>query len=36
MGIDRGEVQAKGTGNIFNKITAENLPKLKEEIPIQV
>jgi hypothetical protein len=34
MGIEEGkEVQAKGIGNIVKKITAENLPNLKEEMP---
>jgi hypothetical protein len=28
--------KVKGIGNILNKIVAENLPKLKKEIPIQV
>jgi hypothetical protein len=37
MGIEEGEeVQAKGIGNIFNKIIAENSPNLQKEIPIQV
>jgi hypothetical protein len=29
-------VQAKGRGNIFNKITVENSTNLKKEMPIQV
>jgi hypothetical protein len=29
-------VQAKGIGNTFNKIIAENFPSLKKEMPIQV
>jgi hypothetical protein len=37
MGIKEGEeLQAKGIGNIFNKITAENLPNLEKEMLIQV
>jgi hypothetical protein len=33
MGIEEEEeVQAKGVGNIFNKIVAENFPNLKKEI----
>jgi hypothetical protein len=37
MGIDEGEeVQAKGIGNILNKIITENLPNLKKVLPIQV
>jgi hypothetical protein len=35
MGI-KEELQAKGIGNIFNKITAENFPNLKKKMPIQV
>jgi hypothetical protein len=37
MGIKEGEeIQAKGIGNIFNKIMAENFPNLKKEMPIKV
>jgi hypothetical protein len=37
MGIEQEvEVQAKGTENIFNKITAENFPNLEKEKVIQV
>jgi hypothetical protein len=37
MGIEEGEeAQAKGVGNIFNKIRPENFPKLRKELPIQV
>jgi hypothetical protein len=37
MGIEEGEkMQAKGTGNIFNKIIAENFPYIEKEMPIQV
>jgi hypothetical protein len=33
MGIEEEEeVQAKGIPNIFNKIIAENFPKLKKKI----
>jgi hypothetical protein len=36
MGIEVEDVQAKGTGNIFNKIIAKNLPNLEKETPIHV
>jgi hypothetical protein len=37
MGIEEGEeVQAKGMGNIFNKIIMENFPKLEKSLPIQM
>jgi hypothetical protein len=36
MGIEEEEVQTKDTGNIFNKIIAENFPNLEKETPIQV
>jgi hypothetical protein len=37
MGIEEGEeVQAKGIGNILNKIITENFPNLEKEMPIQV
>jgi hypothetical protein len=37
MGIEEGEeVQAKGMGNIFNKIITENFPNLQKTMPIQV
>jgi hypothetical protein len=37
MGIKEGEeVQAKGMGNIFNKIITENFPNLEKDIPIQM
>jgi hypothetical protein len=35
-GIKEGkEVQAKGIGNIVNKIKAENFPNLEKEMPFQ-
>jgi chromosome segregation ATPase len=35
MGIEEGEeVQAKGMGNIFNKIITENFPNLEKTMPI--
>ncbi|KAL6047071.1 hypothetical protein STEG23_026865 [Scotinomys teguina] len=37
IGIEEGEeYQLKGTENIFNKITEENLPNLNREIPIKI
>jgi hypothetical protein len=36
MGIEEEEVQAKGMGNIFNKILTENFPNLEKTMPIQV
>jgi hypothetical protein len=36
MGIEEGEVQAKGMCNIFNKIITENFPNLEKSIPIQM
>jgi hypothetical protein len=37
MGIlEKGEVQAKGIHNIFNKIITENFPNFKKVLPIQV
>jgi hypothetical protein len=36
MGIEKGEVQAKGIHNIFNKIITENFPDLEKTMPIQV
>jgi hypothetical protein len=36
MGIEEGDVQAKGISNILNKITTENFPNLKKVLPIQV
>jgi hypothetical protein len=37
MGIEEGEeVQAKGTDNILNKITADNIPNLEKERVIQL
>jgi hypothetical protein len=37
MGIKEGEeMQAKGMGNIFNKIIMENFPNLEKDIPIQI
>jgi hypothetical protein len=36
MGIKEGEVQAKGTQNIFNKIITENFPNLEKVMPIQI
>jgi hypothetical protein len=37
MGIEEGEeVQAKGSGNIFNKIITKNFPNLGKVMPIQV
>jgi hypothetical protein len=35
MGIEEGEVQAKGIHNIFNKIITEIFPNLKNVLPIQ-
>jgi hypothetical protein len=32
MGVDEGEeIQTKGIDNLFNKIIAENFPKLEKE-----
>jgi hypothetical protein len=37
MGIKEGEeVQAKGMGNMFNKIITENFPNLEKMMPIQL
>jgi esterase/lipase len=36
MGTEGEEVPAKGIHNIFNKITTENFPNLKKELPIQI
>jgi hypothetical protein len=36
MGIEEGEVQAKGMHNIFNKIITENFPNLEKTIPTQI
>jgi hypothetical protein len=36
MDTKKEEVQAKGVGNIFNKIIAENFLKLEKEMSIQV
>jgi hypothetical protein len=37
IGTEEGEeVQAKGIHNIFNKITAENIPNLEKTMPIQL
>jgi chromosome segregation ATPase len=37
MGIEEGkDVQAKGMGNIFNKIIAENFANLEKDSPIQM
>jgi hypothetical protein len=36
MGIEEGEVQAKGIHNIFNKIIAGNFPNLEKTMSIQV
>jgi hypothetical protein len=37
MGIEEGEeVQAKGIGNIFNKIITENFPNIEKTMPIQL
>jgi predicted nucleic acid-binding Zn-ribbon protein len=36
MGIEEGEVKAKGMRNIFNKIITENFPILEKDIPIQM
>jgi hypothetical protein len=35
MDIEVEEMQALGIHNIFSKIIAENIPKLKKEVPIQ-
>jgi hypothetical protein len=36
MGIEEGDVQAKGMHNIFNNIITENFQNLKKTMPIQV
>jgi hypothetical protein len=36
MGIEEGEVQAKGIHNIFNKIITDNFPHLEKDMPIQL
>jgi hypothetical protein len=37
MGTEEGEeVQAKGIGNIFNKMITENFPNLEKSMSIQV
>jgi hypothetical protein len=36
MGIEEGEVQAKGFHNIFNKINTQNNPNLEKTMPTQV
>jgi hypothetical protein len=37
MGTEEGEeVQAKGIGNIFNKIITENFPNLEKPVPIEM
>jgi hypothetical protein len=36
MGIEEGEMQAKGIRNIFNKTITENFPNLEKTMPIQV
>jgi hypothetical protein len=36
MGIEGGEMQAKGMRNIFNKIITENISNLEKTMPIQV
>jgi hypothetical protein len=36
MGIEKGEVQAKGIHNIFNKIITENFPNLEKVMPMQI
>ena len=34
--IDIGEVQLKGTENLFNKIIEENFPYLKKDMPVKI
>jgi hypothetical protein len=36
MGIEEGEVQAKGIDNIFNKIITENFSHIEKVLPIQL
>ena len=37
IGIKEGEeIQPKGTENIFNKITEENLPNLQTDMPMNI
>jgi hypothetical protein len=36
VGKDEKKVQAKGIGNIFNKVIAENFPNLEKEMAFQV
>ena len=37
IGVDENEeFQLKGPGNIFNKITEENFPNLKKEMPMNI
>jgi hypothetical protein len=36
IGIEEEEEQAKGTGNIFNKIMPKGFPNLERDMPIQV
>ena len=37
IGVEEGEkLQTKGPENIFNKITEENFPNLKKDIPMKV
>ena len=36
IGEEKGELQLKGTENIFNKIIEENFPNLKNDIPMKV
>jgi hypothetical protein len=31
MDVEGEEIQTKGTDNLFNRIIAENIPKLKKE-----
>ena len=37
IGVDENEAfQLKGPANIFNKITEENFPNLKKELPMNI
>ena len=36
LGIEEGEVQLKGTENLFNKIIGKNFPYLKKDMPMKI
>ena len=36
IGIEEGEIQLKGTENIFNKVVEENFPNLKKDMPMKI